>query len=119
MPYIIYSMIEHKCAQTVSTALKTLSVQLRCTLSVTLLFVTRNLLVPEIVCGGLGTPTPCGRFSCQTQAGVGAEEWGWGGSGCGLRMDNKYAVYELAWVQIIKSFQSSMGSFESKSRLPS
>lgn len=87
--------MQHK--HTVPKVVKPCSVQLRRMLSVTLLFVTRNLLVPEIVCehGGQGI-TPSSLPLSAVRSGVGAEEWWWG---CGLRMDNKYAVYDLAWVR--------------------
>lgn len=97
MVHIVYINMQPKDGHTVSSAVKLLLVQLRCMFPVTLLFVIRNLLVPEIVCGHGGHrsyPTPSSLYrplSCQRQAGQGAEGW-WGAGGCGLRMDNKYSV---------------------------
>ncbi|TNN72515.1 hypothetical protein EYF80_017291 [Liparis tanakae] len=49
----------------------------------------------------------------------GVEEW-WGGGavGCGQRMDNKYAIYDLVWVRIGKSLQSSTTALKVRAALP-
>lgn len=78
-------------------ALKPRSVHHRHILSVTLSFVTRNPLVPEIVCehGGPGI-TPSSLPLSVVRNVVKAKEWSWWRGGCGLRMDNKYAAYDQA-----------------------
>lgn len=78
--------MQHK--HNVSKAVKPCFVQLKRMLSVTLLFVTRNLSVPQIVCehGGPGiTPSSFPLSAVRGEPGWGLKNGGGGQSGgCGL-----------------------------------